>query len=284
MSVRMVESALSTKNASVEIRSVLIDQAAEVTNRFENSCFISFALEPRPANSRGHYKDFWGPARTEEIGDVLFVPKGMTMVGSCASAAHRYAACELNADLFETDWQRLSDRAYIETLSVSCADVKRGLRRLVREVIQPNLGSPLALDALAMLLAVDIQRWLEGFDVEREHKIGGLSPARMRKLEERIHSEERTIPTLIELADHCNLSPRHLARAFREETGKTIGEYVSVAARTRAFKLLRTTDLTIAAIARQVGFSSPASFSYAFRRDTGLKPSDVRKGISPISH
>lgn len=278
MPQRTVESALSTDNVSVEVRSILVEQATEVPNRFENSCFISFGLEPRPANARGYYKDFWGPQRTETIGDVLFVPNGMTMVGSCAAGPHRYAACNLNVDLFRADWERLGDRAYIATLSLECAEVKRGLRRLVKEAVQPGMGSPLAVDALATLLAVDIQRWLEGFDRTPDHKIGGLSPSRMRKIHDRILAEELAIPTLIELADHINLSPRHLARAFREETGKTIGEYVSVAARGRAHKLLRTTDLTIAAIAKRVGFSSPASFSYAFRRDTGLRPSDVRRG------
>jgi AraC family transcriptional regulator len=129
---------------------------------------------------------------------------------------------------------------------------------------------------VSTLVAIDIQRRLQGLDQSGDRKIGGLSPSRLRKIEARIHSD-LPIPALSELADYCGLSVRHLARAFREETGRTIGEYVTTTAREKAFELLRKTDATIASISKQVGFSSAASFSYAFRRDTGLKPSDVRK-------
>jgi len=63
------------------------------------------------------------------------------------------------------------------------------------------------------------------------------------------------------------------------ETGRTIGEYVTLASRERACALLSTTDLPVHAIATQVGFSSAASFSYAFRKATGIRPTDLRKNV-----
>jgi transcriptional regulator GlxA family with amidase domain len=54
---------------------------------------------------------------------------------------------------------------------------------------------------------------------------------------------------------------------------------VTLASRERACKLLSTTDLPIHSIAAQVGFSSAASFSYAFRKATGIRPSDLRKNV-----
>jgi AraC family transcriptional regulator len=42
----------------------------------------------------------------------------------------------------------------------------------------------------------------------------------------------------------------------------------------RARRLLATSE-AVAEVARATGFSTPASFAYAFRRATGLRPSDV---------
>lgn len=275
---RTIEQALATEHAAAEIRSLAyVRPATNVQTHYDDSCFISFTLEPRPSNSRGSYSEVWSPARAETVGDILFVPNGFTFVASCDAGHQRYLALNLAADLFTLEWENLCDRALLETVSLECPEVKRGLRRLVAELSNPCLTSPMAIEAQSSLVAIDIQRRLEGIEqATTERKIGGLSPARLRRIRERIHSD-LPIPALSELADYCGLSIRHLARAFREETGQTIGEYVTTAAREKAFDLLRNSEVTIASIARQVGFSSAASFSYAFRRDTGLKPSDVRK-------
>ncbi len=103
-----------------------------------------------------------------------------------------------------------------------------------------------------------------------------MTPARLRRLEERLNAD-MPMPSIEELALCCGISKRHLARAFRDETGRTIGEYVTLASRERACALLNTTDLPIHAVAAQAGFSSTASFSYAFRKATGIRPSDLRK-------
>jgi len=275
---RIIEHALVTPKAKMEIRSfAYVRPATNVQTHNDDSCFISFTLEPRPTNARGSYQEIWNSARSEVCGDIVFVPPGMTLVASCDAGHQRYLACNIAAELFSLDWRNLGDRALVETLSLECAEVKRGLRRLIHEISNPSLTSPLAIDAASALVAIDIERRLLGLDVGADRKIGGLAPSRLRKIEARILSD-LPIPALTELADHCGLSVRHLARAFREETGKTIGEYVGTAAREKAFRLLRSTDTTIGEIARLVGFSSAASFSYAFRRDTGMKPSDVRKG------
>ena len=275
---RHIEYALKTEKAAIEIRS--LDYARPATNvqtHHDDSCFISFALEPRPGNAKGTYQEIWSPRRAEACGDIVFVPSGMTLVASCDAGHQRYLALNLAAELFSLDWPGLGDRAMVETLSLECAEVKRALRRLVLEISSPTLASPMAIDALAILLGIDIQRRLRGLDPDAERKIGGLSPSRLRRIEARIRSD-LPIPALSELASHCGLSVRHLARAFREETGRTIGEYINSVAKERAFEMLRNSNDTIGSIAKQVGFSSPASFSYAFRRDTGMKPSDVRKG------
>ena len=282
MPQRVIENVISAAKVAVEVRTFSLDDHAEVETLFEDSCFIAFALWPRPGMSRGRFKDIWVPARSELIGDIVFVPNGLTMVGTGVAGPRRYFACNLDADLFTLNWEQLSERAFVESLNLESAPVRGGLRRLLKEATEPSLHSPLALEATATLLAIDIQRRLEGLQDTPSRKKGGLSPARLRKIEERVRSE-RPIPSLAELAAHCDLSTRHLARAFREETGKAIGEYVNAASRERACSLLTGTDLPVRVIAERVGFSSPASFSYAFRRAMGVRPSDMRKTARTVT-
>ena len=276
MCQRFVESAMRSRSASVEIRTFSFRDRVDVRNYFEDSCFVAFALWSRPGTAWGRYQDLWDTKRSESIGDILFVPKGVTMIGTADPGPRRYFACHLNPELFSLSWKKLNERAFVESLGMRSQAVKRSLRRLLKEATEPSLSAPIALEATATLLAVDIERHLAGFATPATRKKGGLSPARMRKLDERLRAEG-PIPTLQELAYHCGLSTRHLARAFREETGRTIGDHVSSAGREKACILLEATDLPINAIAQEVGFTSSAGFSYAFRKAMGFSPSDLRK-------
>lgn len=280
MDDRLIEHAFKADRVAVEVRSFTMLQDSIVATHFEDSCFIALTLLSRPSTSSGRYEELWTPARYEAIGDVLFVPNNVTMVGKANAGPRRYFACNLAADLFGTDWEELSERAWVESLALKSPYVKKGLQRLLAETMRPDLRTPTVVDAIGTLLALDIQRHLQGLQTVASIKSGGLSPSRMRRLQDRLNSE-LPIPTLSELAECCGISRRHLARAFFQETGRTIGEQIALTSQERACTLLTTTELPIRTIATQVGFSSPASFAYAFRRTTGMRPSDLRKNIRP---
>jgi AraC family transcriptional regulator len=276
MPQRLIEHALRSEHVAVEVRTFSLRENAVVETHHDDTCFIAFTLWARPGISSGRFQELWAPTRFETMGDIVFVPNGLTMIGTGAGGPRRYFACNLAADLFGTNWAQLSEHAFVESLSLKSPDVRLGLRRLLKEAVEPELGSPLLLDAVGTLLAIDVKRHLESLKPASPRKKGGLTPVRLRRLEERLNAD-MAMPSLEELAVCCGLSKRHLARAFREETGRTIGEYVTLASRERACTLLNTTDLPIHAVAAQVGFSSAASFSYAFRKATGIRPSDLRK-------
>jgi AraC family transcriptional regulator len=104
---------------------------------------------------------------------------------------------------------------------------------------------------------------------------GGLPLWRIKRIEERIREGDAPVTTA-ELAELCGLSPRQLARAFREETGRTITAFAQELTVERAKRLLTESNASIAVIAQQIGFANPAAFSHAFRRETGLSPRDFR--------
>lgn len=82
---------------------------------------------------------------------------------------------------------------------------------------------------------------------------------------------------LAELAAVAGLSPNHLLRAFRQVIGRTPHQYLTELRLARARRLLRETDQPVTEICLAVGFASPGSFSWLFRRATGLPPLAYRR-------
>jgi AraC family transcriptional regulator len=82
--------------------------------------------------------------------------------------------------------------------------------------------------------------------------------------------------TLDELGREVNLSPFHLARAFRRHTGYTLHEYRTHLRLRAVVERLEHGDEDLAAIARHVGFSSHSHLTATFRRTFGVPPSVVR--------
>jgi len=81
---------------------------------------------------------------------------------------------------------------------------------------------------------------------------------------------------LNDLADALDVSPFHLCRVFARATGTTIARHRN-ALRVRAgADLLRDERLTIARVATELGFSSHAHFTSAFRGVIGMTPSAYR--------
>jgi AraC-like DNA-binding protein len=63
---------------------------------------------------------------------------------------------------------------------------------------------------------------------------------------------------------------------FREVLGRSPIRYLTEWRMHRAAELLATSDLSVFAVARRVGYDSEEAFSRAFKRDRGLSPSHWR--------
>ena len=110
-----------------------------------------------------------------------------------------------------------------------------------------------------------------------EPRRGGLAPWQLRRLREALSELDGPAPGLVELAHIAGVSPRHLTRAFKQATGRTMGDYVQEVRLDRARDLLAGTDLPLKEIASKLGFASLASFSTAFRRAAGETPTGYRR-------
>jgi transcriptional regulator GlxA family with amidase domain len=79
------------------------------------------------------------------------------------------------------------------------------------------------------------------------------------------------------LARRAGMSPRHFARAFRDETATTPAVYVERLRIEAARRLLETSDLTVEAISRRVGMRRAETLHRAFRRRLGTTPDRYRQ-------
>lgn len=81
---------------------------------------------------------------------------------------------------------------------------------------------------------------------------------------------------LEEMARLANISPEHLRRLCWENFGRSPGRQLTAMRMARAAHELVTTQRKIEAIARDVGYSNPFTFSNTFKRLTGFRPSEYR--------
>jgi transcriptional regulator GlxA family with amidase domain len=89
--------------------------------------------------------------------------------------------------------------------------------------------------------------------------------------------------TVAALARRAYMSERTFARAFRAETGTTPAAHVESLRVEAARRLLESTELTVGAIARQVGFAHGETLHRVFLKCVGTTPDRYRQHFAPRS-
>ena len=80
------------------------------------------------------------------------------------------------------------------------------------------------------------------------------------------------MPTLENLAEAMNMSPRTLDRRLKEE-GRSFRAMTNSIRHQRACALLEAGELSVLEIAYELGYADPANFTRAFRKQAGCAPS-----------
>lgn len=92
-----------------------------------------------------------------------------------------------------------------------------------------------------------------------------------------VHDDPARAWTVEGLARRAGVGRAAFAKRFREAVGTSPLSYVRAHRLDVAERALVTEpEVTVAAVARRVGYANPFSFSAAFRRHRGLAPSEVR--------
>ncbi|MGG1638988.1 helix-turn-helix domain-containing protein [Paenibacillus sp. NRS-1760] len=79
------------------------------------------------------------------------------------------------------------------------------------------------------------------------------------------------------MASHFSQSASYLSRYFKEQTGRTVSDYLNGIRIDEAKRLLIETDLTVTDIVQRIGYSDPSSFIRKFKSELQLTPGEYRK-------
>jgi AraC-like DNA-binding protein len=111
---------------------------------------------------------------------------------------------------------------------------------------------------------------------KRHYVKGGLSPAVLKRLIDRIEASLDGSLGLAELAKEAGLSEHYMSKAFRLSTGLPPHAFIVRRRMERASEMLRHSSRPITEIAYACGFSSPSHLAAAFRRVMGITPKQYR--------
>ncbi|UKS24629.1 AraC family transcriptional regulator [Paenibacillus sp. HWE-109] len=148
--------------------------------------------------------------------------------------------------------------------------------KMVHEAKENQLGQDFALAHYLVELLLLTARYI------RVHPV--TSPEHVSPLHRKISNIVRHINTqyaepvrLEELAERFEISPAYLSRMFKEITGFSMVEYVSLVRVQEAQRLLTQTNMKVIVIAEQVGFGSLVQFGRVFRQMTKTTPLRYRQ-------
>jgi AraC-like DNA-binding protein len=107
-----------------------------------------------------------------------------------------------------------------------------------------------------------------------------ISPSQHNSVNHATRFIEDNLGKPIQLADiaaHVNMSVFHFARLFKKKVGQSPYHYLLIARIDRAKMLLKSSDLPVKEIAREVGFNSETNFISAFSGKVGIPPQRFRE-------
>ncbi|MEU3061592.1 AraC family transcriptional regulator [Streptomyces subrutilus] len=139
-------------------------------------------------------------------------------------------------------------------------------------------GHQTVLDRLLdWLLVCTLRDWFDRPEAQPPAWYGALGDEVAGPALRAIHEDPAHPWTTAELAARAGVSRTTLAKRFTEQVGDGPVAYLTDWRMTLAADLLSRTELTVAAVARRVGYADAFGFSAAFKRLRGASPSAYRR-------
>ncbi len=271
---RTVAREVATRFCRVQLVSAEWDAPIEIAGETADH-HLQLSLLPQPKNGTACFPRLWGPHRFMPMGEMFFYPPGQ-ILHIRAECRHQEAiVCIFNpeavAHYFDGAVEWTGSRL-IAGLDIANTGMRNMLLRIAQEMRRPGFASEAYIELMAGQMLIDLTRYLLG--IGQSETGGGLSPWRLKLIDERLR-DGGLLPTLRELADRCNLSVRHLTRAFRASRGRSIGDYIAEYRMERAKSLLLS-GVAVRTVSKEIGFTSANNFAVTFRRMTGESPREFK--------
>jgi AraC family transcriptional regulator len=215
-------------------------------------------------------------------GDSLFVPAGQPSYWRCRRTdTHRPM---LHIHLKPALLEQASEASEIDRARINLVDCfgKQDLQLhhiamlLLTELRSGGIMGQLYVESLTQVLAIHLLRHYSTLTQPITSENRRLTHAQVQQATDYIHTHLGQELSLGQIAEVINISPTYFASLFKRATGTSPHQYVVQQRVERAKLMLSKTNLAIADIAFQVGFSSQSHLTRQFKRITGMTPKQVR--------
>ncbi|MEJ1962854.1 MAG: AraC family transcriptional regulator [Gammaproteobacteria bacterium] len=212
-------------------------------------------------------------------GKLSFIPSGEQVWGWSVVRPpyNSFTAVYFEPDALDEELGKRMERATRSHLHFEDPALRETMRKLHATLAAASQGDSLYLEALCVLCAMEMGRYVEGAGIGESRKAEQRDVARVSRARDLIEANLAGNVTLGQLADAAGLSRFHFLRSFKRGTGETPHQYLLRRRIEKAQLLLREETMTVEAVAAATGFSSSTRFIRAFRLRTGATPGSYRE-------
>lgn len=148
------------------------------------------------------------------------------------------------------------------------------LRSLAQWLLELDPADPLSLPLVQLLLGAAAKAPpIKGEKLASDNS--GLQ--RLRPAIDLLRRNPADAPNAEQASRLCSLSQAYFSRRFKQQVGMSWSDYVRTHRLHLASRRLLETGQSIAAIAEDLGFSTPSHFGELFHRRFGMTPKDYRR-------
>lgn len=277
MSQNVIQAELTKGPTRVRVQTFHYETPSEMVRKPSRHTLA--LMTSRKKSSRGHFVSRHQVGDLSDLGSLLFIPAGHSLFGMGPGGAQTMIACSFEAGAIpalsplERSWDI---RELAQCCDVRSARIADTMRRVTQEVLTPGFASDILIDALINALPVELSRYFQALPEAPAPKRGQLSQRQLQTIEDYVREWPAGGVRCEDLASLVGLSRAHFMRLFKATTGMTAHAFVEQLRLQQAQTLLASTNMPLKQVAVHLGFSTPASFSLAFRRLTGLTPGSYR--------
>ncbi|MEO6874347.1 MAG: AraC family transcriptional regulator [Opitutaceae bacterium] len=210
-----------------------------------------------------------------EAGDLVVCPAGLPHAEAYVKPGEGYRLAWWNLSegeprLHVTRYARRGGFAmeHLMTLGLLPADAREKLGTLRALAAASRRPDPDALrEAMLTITLALLRRVLDGGEAQLDTRA-----QLVRRASDHIRANTSRALTLAEVAQAVHVSPNYLTSLFSAETGAPLGRFILGERIALAQRRLRQPEASVKAVANELGFADPFTFSRAFKRVTGRSP------------
>jgi hypothetical protein len=218
--------------------------------------------------------DWWIGDTAYEVhsGDVVVMPATVPH-GSTDSTLQpcEYITLHIDPQALSPDARRATQQPHFGGLHAGQTEAGDFVRRLYDEHQWPKAFSAEVVRSLSNLLVVQLARHGESAQESPEKNY------LVRRAIRALTRDDADGKSIEEVARELRVSTVWLTRVFRQELGQSPGEWARSRRLVEAKRQLAETEDRVIEIAIRLGYQSSQYFATAFRRETGLTPSQYRQ-------